>query len=236
MIIEISKLLKSSKSSTFHKQRYNFWRKVYTQLYKKLVEPFVRWKNLRKDVRYLELGPGDQRIPNFETFNIYKTPVTDYIGDLSGKLPFSDETFDIVYASHILEHVPWYNLDSVFSELYRITKLGGRVEVWVPDGYKISKAFVEAEDGVGESFKLDKWFRFNPDEDPAIWAAGRFFSYGDGYGTPGHPNWHLSLFSPRLLSKLFIKSGFSTTELLDHSECRGYDHGWINLGVKAIKL
>jgi len=151
------------------------------------------------------------------------------------KIPFKNETFDILYASHVLEHIPWYMLDRTIKEWSRVMKKGGLLEIWVPDGLKIAHAFVDAEINNGTEYKNDGWFKYNETQDPALWAAGRIFSYGDGNGTLGHTNWHLSLFSYRFLEKLLTKNGFTNVRQMTSSECRGYDHGWINLGVSAIK-
>ena len=39
------------------------------------------------------------------------------------KMPFSDETFDVVIASHVLEHVP--NMQLALKEIRRVMKEGG---------------------------------------------------------------------------------------------------------------
>ena len=62
--------------------------------------------------RWLEIGPGESRLPG-EWITLDCTPragVVDYVG-LWGKdrLPFADNCFELVYASHVLEHVPWYH-------------------------------------------------------------------------------------------------------------------------------
>lgn len=48
----------------------------------------------------------------------------------TNKLPFNDNTFDMVIANHVLEHVPnWFES---FKEIARVVKPGGVVEVWIP--------------------------------------------------------------------------------------------------------
>ncbi len=48
----------------------------------------------------------------------------------TNKLPFENDTFDLVIANHVLEHVPnWFES---FKELARVVKVGGVVEVWIP--------------------------------------------------------------------------------------------------------
>lgn len=48
----------------------------------------------------------------------------------SNALPFENETFDLVIANHVLEHVPnWFES---FKEMARVLKRGGTIEVWIP--------------------------------------------------------------------------------------------------------
>ena len=63
------------------------------------------------------------------------------------------------------------------------------------------------------------------------------FAYGDGRTSDAnnHYNVHLSTFSYRYLSELLEKNGFINIEKMNNSDCRGYDHGWINLGIRAVK-
>ncbi|MDE4176721.1 methyltransferase domain-containing protein [Phaeobacter sp. PT47_59] len=192
-------------------------------------------RNARRPVRCLEIGPGPDPIPGFEALNIVWTPGVDYVCNASKRLPFGDNTFDTLYASHILEHIPWYKVPDVITEWCRILKPEGSLEVWVPNGLEIARAFVAAEDGQPNAIHKDGWYKFNPNQDPAVWANGRVFSYGDGRGTPGHFNWHLALFSERYLQDILSGAGFSQTGILDRSAVRGYDHGWINLGVYGKK-
>ena len=101
---------------------------------------------------------------------------------------------------------------------------------------RIAKAFVEGEDGLNQNWQADGWYRFNEKKDVCKWAAGRIFTYGDGTGNPNHPNWHRAIFSPRYLEAVMIEAGLVGVCKLKAEQVRGYDHGWINLGMRGIKL
>lgn len=185
--------------------------------------------------RNLEIGCGAKRINGFETLNVIAGPTVDYVADASRRLPFKDETFDLVYASHVLEHVPWYQVRQTLQEWRRILKRGGRLEIWVPDGLKICRALADAEESGQDRTYLDGWYKFNAERDPCIWAASRLFAYGSGKGRLNHPNWHRALFTPRYLCQLFQGIGLTDIRELTHAEVRGYDHGWINYGVRGMR-
>ena len=62
------------------------------------------------------------------------------------------------------------------------------------------------------------------------------FRYKDlGQGTPGHFNWHLAAFSERRLAAAMREAGLREVTRMERREVRGYDHGWINLGVKGLR-
>jgi SAM-dependent methyltransferase len=193
------------------------------------------FRNKRKEGRCLEIGPGPQRISGFETLDIAYHRHIDYVVDAGRPLPFSDATFNIVYASHVLEHIPWYLTENVLYEWTRILKRGGVLEVWVPDGLKIAKAFVDAELHGSRDYQLDGWWKFNDGRDPCVWMSGRFFTYGDGSGSRCDPNWHFACFSARHLRGLLGKAGLQDIRDLKSDQVRGHNHGWINLGVAGTK-
>lgn len=192
-------------------------------------------KHRHHSSRCLEIGPGGQGIKGFETLDITPGKFVNYVLDCSKALPFKDGTFDIIYASHVLEHVPWYLVEQTLDEWVRILKPSGHLEIWVPDGLKICKAFVDAEANGDNYIELDGWYKFNPEKDPCIWAAGRIFTYGDGLGTPTSPNWHKAIFSMRYLKSIMRRTGLTEVEEMAKEEIRSSDHGWINLGVKGKK-
>ena len=127
-------------------------------------------------------------------------------------------------------------VEGTLKEWARILTTGGQLEIWVPNGVKICKAFVDAELFEKNYIHIDGWYRFNPNKDPCVWAAGRIFAYGDDHGNPSSPNWHKALFSLRYLTLLMSKAGLSDIRKIEREEIRGNDHGWINLGIKGTKI
>jgi SAM-dependent methyltransferase len=216
-------------------QEWSLLLKIKTFLYILFLQWAIKNKNKRKVKRFLEIGPGEGRVCGFETLGIIKTKNVDYINDASNKISFPDNTFDVIYASHILEHTPWYKIEETLREWVRVLKINGEIEIWVPDGLKIAQAFCDAEMAKNEDYKQDGWYKFNNEKDPNKWFSGRMFSYGDGLGTRGHFNFHLSSFSERYLTKIMLNAGLKDVVRLSDKDCRGCSHGWINLGIKGTK-
>jgi hypothetical protein len=49
------------------------------------------------------------------------------------RLPFKDRTFDIVYCSHVIEHLPAESLGHLIDEFHRVLKYNGVARVIIPD-------------------------------------------------------------------------------------------------------
>ena len=208
------------------------WKQMLWTLWGKLFKNQITLRrNAKKSHRRLEIECGGSRLLGFETLDIVGGPNVDYVYDAAKPLPFKDNTFDLIYASHVLEHIPWYKTEEVLKKWVRILKPGRQLEIWVPDGLKICKALVQAElEGIKVA-DIDSWCKFNPRKDPCIWAGGRIF-WG---ANPEYPSWHKAMFTPRYLKELFERVGLKNIKIMNSSELRGYDHGRINLRVKGVK-
>lgn len=192
-------------------------------------------RNKVRAYRELEICPGLKRLEGFETLNIIDGRSVDYIADISEKLPFVDESFDLIYASHVIEHVPWFLQKQLFSELFRILKPNGVLEIWVPNFKKVlnvANAYLENGENLTGN---DGWYRFNEEKDVMTWVNGRIFTYGDGTANPMSFNWHRCVYTPESLENYFRNAGFSNVRKMTNAEVRGVDHGWINLGMKGVK-
>lgn len=151
--------------------------------YARLVKtPLNLARNRGKGGRRLEIGPGVERIPGFETINVVWSPHTDYVANASKRMPFPDGTFDLIYASHVLEHTPWYQLAATLEEWVRVLRPGAMIEIWVPNGLRIAQAFVDAENGSRNDIGNDGWYRFNPGKDPCVWQTAGSSPTGMGRG------------------------------------------------------
>ena len=136
-------------------------------------------------------------------------------------IPAEAETYDLFYASHVLEHVPWPNTAAALAEAFRVLKPGGEIELWVPNFEYLVECYLHGRCG-------DDWRHKNPEGDPMLWLNGRIFTYGPG------PNWHRACFDTASLTKAVLAAGFSFCTRLDPwEEERGAKHGPISLGIRA---
>jgi SAM-dependent methyltransferase len=218
----------------------NKFRKFFRMMLKKIMYPYGRFiktpinlfRNKSKSERLLEIGPGMDRLLGFETINIVWGWNVDYIYDASKKLPFETGTFDLIYASHILEHTPWYDLDATFNEWVRVLKPNGIIEIWIPDGYKLSKLLCDIEEDITrDEWEKDSWRPFNEENNPYKWVNGRIL-YG---AIKEYPSWHTAIITPKYLNMIMTKAGLVKITRMENSEVRGVDHGWINLGMRGFK-
>lgn len=84
-------------------------------------------------MRYLNLGCGSHW--NSEWTNINFTSTSDEViaYDLSKGIRFSDNTADVIYHSHLLEHFSKENGEFFLLECYRVLKRQGIIRVVIPD-------------------------------------------------------------------------------------------------------
>jgi predicted SAM-dependent methyltransferase len=87
------------------------------------------------EVTRLHIG-GKQHHPDWKILDVEPRPEVDYVGNATNLSHFNNDSIDIIYASHVLEHF-YYNLDNelvnTLKEWYRVLKPGGKVLISVPD-------------------------------------------------------------------------------------------------------
>ncbi|HEY8902561.1 MAG TPA: methyltransferase domain-containing protein [Chthoniobacterales bacterium] len=81
----------------------------------------------------LNLGCGSSFHEDWENYDLVPSAPSVKPIDLTKPLPFEDGTFDVVYSSHVLEHIPRQRVPALLREMARILKPGGILRIVVPD-------------------------------------------------------------------------------------------------------
>lgn len=91
------------------------------------------------NIRVLEIGAGPKPqaqviLPHakIETMDVDKTYNPTYLHDAATMPEELHGVFDVVFASHVLEHFPWYQSLDVLREWRKALKVGGHLHVFVP--------------------------------------------------------------------------------------------------------
>lgn len=129
--------------------------------------------------------------------------------NLNKRWKYADDSVDIVYASHLFEHLSLGSAQLFLSESYRVLKPGAVIRLVVPDLYKICKKYI-AEYESGEN------------EDPTefiMWAINmhREGQYGAKIGflkkavleKQGYPHQHKFMYDEKSLGKKIKDAGFN---------------------------
>jgi predicted SAM-dependent methyltransferase len=95
-------------------------------------------------VRCLNLGCGQRFHPEWVNLDLHPANPSVKIWDVQKALPFSDGSFDVVYHSHVLEHLSKRDAPALLSECRRVLKSGGVIRVVLPDLERIAQLYVEA--------------------------------------------------------------------------------------------
>jgi len=88
----------------------------------------------------LHIG-GKEAKAGWKILNIQPADGVDFVGDIQDLSQFRDEMFDVIYNSHVLEHVPQARIARTLTGLHRILKPGGQLMISVPDLETLCKLF-----------------------------------------------------------------------------------------------
>ena len=90
----------------------------------------------------LHIGPGKAYLPGWENVDIFSNVKADmYASALA--LPYPQKTFDIIYASHILEHINRNMTLAALSHWRSLLKVKGVLRLAVPDFDAITTYYVD---------------------------------------------------------------------------------------------
>lgn len=180
------------------------------------------------ETRWLEIGPGKIRNEGFFRYGARTSPGgVDVVGD-ARRLPWPARSFDLVYSSHCIEHVEWFEVADTIAEWARVVAPGGALEVHTVDAGKLME-------------KLCQWPHTTMPH-PSTWRSdlvrNRDYEYVAGrllnYAKKGERlNLHRALITAPYLQHCMQEAGLAVAFI--PPEPRGKDHGWINLGMRGVK-
>jgi SAM-dependent methyltransferase len=175
----------------------------------------------------LNLGSSDRLLPNYINIDARASVHPDIVCNIS-KLEFaSDNEFDLVRASHVLEHFEFREMESVLAEWRRVLRPGGYLMVCVPNFKAIAWSIILSQ----PIYKLDK----------ATYEQGAINSI---FALDLPPELrHKCLFSIATLKKLLSGSGFGCITRYNYFKEEPYTLGIpddsctaYSLNVCAIKI
>lgn len=139
----------------------------------------------------LHLGCGNKNDPRFINIDADAYPNVHFIQNIENLNNFASNSADLIYATHVLEHISHRKLVSVLKEWYRVIKPGGMIRISVPDFDILIEAYRNSGNNLGHIME------------PLMG--------GQNYEN----NYHRSAFTEKYLSELFNKVGFSNIKRWD---------------------
>ena len=91
---------------------------------------------------YLHLGCGTRRLPGYCGVDSRPEVEPDVVADVENLEQFEDGSAKIIYASHVLEHIPRPHVLTVLEEWRRVLMPGGTLRLAVPDFLVLAELYL----------------------------------------------------------------------------------------------
>lgn len=172
----------------------------------------------------------------------YDTSNLEYM-NLNKRWKFASDSVDVVYASHLFEHLTLKSTDLFLREAYRTLKPGGIIRIVVPDLYKIARRYIsEYESGHEDTTKF------------IMWAINMHREGQYGVSIPvwkkvileiqGYPHQHKFMYDEKSLSKKMAQYGFTdllsleygvSTYLPEIADVEGKSESYLSVYIEGRK-
>lgn len=150
----------------------------------------------------INLGCGNQPYRGFYGLD-WSGYAVDIRGDLA-HLPFRDNSIDEFFASHCVEHIPYWQVVDVLREIYRCLKpKTGLFWGFVPDGVAVAQRWLES---VAQNDKFSK-----------IAWEGNIYGGNTTSKWSGPGQIHYCLYDPQLLYDVLIEGGFHPVQIFSQN-------------------
>ena len=104
---------------------------IYGKLRRRIVRPPL--PKLEDGAINLHLGCGAVNHPSFINIDELVAPHIHYVRSIDNLSPFKDNSVDLIYACHCLEHFSYIKVPDVLAGWFRVLKENGILRLSVPD-------------------------------------------------------------------------------------------------------
>ena len=154
---------------------------------------------------FLELGSGRKKgHASWKTLDICLG--CDFPWDLSRGIPFESYSVDVIYSSHLFEHLSFPEQKKLISECFRVLKIGGKFSICVPNVKPYLQAYI---DGKCHKTKESSWYPGWPDNS-CLLDQVNYIAYMGGQ--------HKYMFDEENLMHLLEHSGFENCSIREFDE------------------
>jgi len=94
-------------------------------------------------MRMLNLGCGYRHHPDWTNLDVRSDAPEVLAHDLATGVPFKDDSFDVVYHSHLLEHLDARDAEDLLRECLRVLAPGGILRLAVPDLEAAARSYLD---------------------------------------------------------------------------------------------
>lgn len=133
---------------------------------------------------YIHLGCGEINAPGFINVDVIPYSHVHYVQEVDDLSIFPNKYADLIYASHVLEHISHRKITEVLKEWYRVIKEGGVLRLSVPDFDKLIAIYSAEGEDIGAII--------------APLMGGQDHTY----------NFHKTVFNENYLSEILLSAGF----------------------------
>jgi len=159
-----------------------------------------RLQDIPRPIR-LEFGGGGTGMSGYINCDMVVDPETGLVIRLDTELPLPSYWADEIAGIHVLEHMPWTNVEAIFKEWVRVLRPGGIMVIEVPNMKNVFEGVLNG------SWHL----QFNGDN-----RGGNAMVPIWGEVTPNEFMHHKMGFTPELLKELYTRAGLTDLQWTDN--------------------
>lgn len=111
-------------------------------------------------MKYLNIGCGNNYHKDWINLDLYRSKFVRY-HNIKKKLPFLDNSVDVIYHSHVLEHLRKDDAKKFLKDCFRVLRPGGIMRVVVPDLEKITREYLLNLENSFNSMSKDSVLKYN---------------------------------------------------------------------------